>query len=145
MKKILLTLLFLAGFATSNAQSGNPIKSIIYTYLNDNCGYETEYDQDGDIRFTMDGYVYTAIFKTIDDVTFVEFRITFKSEKPFNELLTTANDINRSKYLCKCSAEQGRFRISVEFVASTNVQALFQTKQILYWFPLWIEEFSEEI
>ena len=99
MKKILLTLLFLAGFATSNAQSGNPIKSIIYTYLNDNCGYETEYDQDGDIRFTMDGYVYNDIFKTIDDVTFVELGITFKSKKPFKELLTTANEINRKKYL----------------------------------------------
>lgn len=145
MKKILLTLLFLAGFATSNAQSDDPVKSIIYNYLDDTCGYEPTYDQDGDIRFTMDGLIYYAIIKTTDDVSFVEFRISFESEKSLTELLTIANDYNRSKYLCKCSAKPGSFQISMEFAVSTNVQALVQTQLALHWFPVWIEQISEKI
>ena len=144
MKKLLLTLLLVGACAVSNAQSDNPIKSTIFNYLHDSCGYKTAYDQDGDIQFTMDDLTYYAIVKRNSDVSFVEFRIAFEAEKPLDELLRIANKFNNSHYLCKCTAETGRFQISMEFVAQTSVQALMQTKQALHWFPIWIDALSEE-
>lgn len=146
MKKFLLTLLLLGACAVSNAQSdsGNPVKSAIFNYLHDNCGYETTYDEDGDIQFTMDDLTYYAIVKRSDKVSFVEFRIAFKAEKPLDELLRIANQFNSSHYLCKCTAETGRFQISMEFVATTSFMALIQTKQALHWFPVWIDALNDE-
>lgn len=146
MKKILLTLLLIfCGFSASNAQSNNRIKTTIFSYLQNTCGYETSYDADGDIQFTMDDFIYYAIIKTLDDYSLVEFRIVFDSEVPIDELLEIANNFNRTKYLCKCSAAPGEFQISVEFAADTTVQALYQTKIALHWFPVWIESLQEYI
>lgn len=146
MKKLLLTLLMLlCGYSASNVQSNDRIKSAVFTYLHDDCGYETVYDSDGDIQFTMDDLVYYAIIKMTDEgYALAEFRIVFESNESLDELLTIANDINRSKYLCKCMAEPGRFQISMEFAAANTAQALFQTEQALHWFPIWIEDIKDK-
>lgn len=144
MKKILLTLLLLGACAATPAQSQERIKTEIFSFLRNDCGYETSYDRDGDIQFTMDELVYYAIVKTLENYSLVEFRIAFDAEKPLGELLQIANRFNNSHYLCKCTAEEGRFQVSMEFAAETTAQALFQTKQALHWYPIWIEALSEE-
>lgn len=146
MKKILLTLLLVfCVFSASKAQSNDRIKTTIFSYLQNECGYETHYDADGDIQFTMDDLIYYVIIKTLDDYSLVEIRIAFESEESTDRLLSIANDFNRSNYLCKCSAEPGSFQISVEFAVSTTVQALSQTGIALQWFPVWIESLQEYI
>lgn len=147
MKKLVLTLLLiLGGYAVSDAQNSDRIKSAIFSYLHDECGYETSYDSDGDIMFTMNDLVYYAIVKeTGETYSFVEIRIAFESEKPIGELLEIANKYNKTHYLCKCSAEPNSFNISMEFAAPTTVQAMLQTRIALRWFPVWIDNIEEDI
>lgn len=146
MKKFLFSLLLLfGGCAAASAQSYDRIKTEIFNYLSDDCGYETLYDEDNDIQFTMDDLVYYAIVKTVDEgYSLVEFRVAFEAENPVGTLLRIANDFNLSHYLGKCTVDSGRFQISMEFAAETTAQALFQTRQALHWFPTWIDTLSQK-
>lgn len=146
MKKIALTLLLaLCSICALQAQS---IQSSIMSYLR-NEGYAPTYDSDGDIQFKMEGNIYYVIVKDLDEgYSYVEVRAPFGVDNSLSELLVMANELNRGKYICKCSAYQDNegesvFQIGMEFVAQNTVQAQYQMGHALRLMPLWIEAFEE--
>lgn len=147
MKKFVLTLLLIVGsICTLEAQD---VQSSIMSYLR-NSGYSPEYDSDGDIQFKVQGDIYYVIVKDVDDYAYVEVRAPYSVDMSLSELQAIASDLNRSKYICKCSAYQDGngnnvFQIGMEFIATTTVQAQIQMQHALRLFPLWIEAFEERL
>lgn len=148
MKKIALTLLLT--FCSICALQAQSIQSSIMSYLR-NEGYAATYDSDGDIQFKMEGNIYYVIVKDLDEgYSYVEVRAPFAVDASLGELYSIANELNRGKYICKCSAYQDNegenvFQIGMEFVAPNSVQAQYQMGHALRLMPLWIEAFEEKL
>lgn len=146
MKKLVLT--FVLAVCSICALQAQNIQSSIMSYLR-NEGYAASYDSDGDIQFKLEGNIYYVIVKELDEgYAYVEVRAPFEVDSSFNELLSMANELNRGKYICKCSAYQDDagtnvMQIGMEFVASTSSQAQYQMGHALRLMPLWIETFEE--
>lgn len=146
MKKLVLT--FVLAVCSICALQAQSIQSSIMTFLR-NEGYAASYDSDGDIQFKMEGNIYYVIVKDLDDgYSYVEVRAPFAVDTSLSELYSIANELNRGKYICKCSAYQSNdgenvFQIGMEFVAPNTVQAQYQMGHALRLMPLWIEAFEE--
>ena len=147
MKKLLLALLLLfTGIATANAQSDDNIRSNIFDYLYER-GYNVGYDKDDDIVFTKDDDLtyYFVRVSSAEDCLIVSIRHHLESDWTYDDLVQVANEFNRRQYLSKCSAQPGRFQISIEFVTSSVAQAILQTRRALFWISDCISSLNGEI
>lgn len=148
MKKLSFTLLLLVAAFALKAQ--NTVKADITDYLRTE-GYLPAYDEDGDIRFKVQGNTYLAFVKQVEgkDYAYVEIVLGIASELPIDKLTATANRINQDKYICKCSAFEGEesnvFQVSYEFITGSAAQTEFQVMQMLRLMPSWVEEFSPRL
>lgn len=149
MKKITLTLLILMGtICTLSAQQN--VKEDIFYYLRQE-GYVPSYDQDGDIKFKMEGIGYYVLVKEIadDGYAYVEVMASFGSDTSYDTLLAVANEFNRSKYVCKCSIyrqdDENVFTVAMEFMTDSRTNTEFQMTRALRLLPVWIEAFENKL
>lgn len=149
MKK--LTCLLLLSFAmpwTLFAQ--NQVKADIMSCLREE-GYAPAYDEDGDIKFKVQGTTYYAFVKEVEDETYayVEVLAGFTTDTAQPILLEIANRLNRDKYVCKCMAyandKDNAFQIAMEFITDSRANTEFQIRQAVRLIPIWIGEFESEL
>lgn len=149
MKKLTLTLLFLF-CASFTLIAQNNVKTDIFTFLRTE-GYTPAFDEDGDIKFKIQGTVYFAIVKEVEsrNYAYVEVMAGFTTDASLERLRKVSNTFNRDKYVCKCTAyESGAdnvFQVAVEFMTDSRANTEFQMTQALRLLPNWVEEFADSI
>ncbi len=147
MKKLVLTLLLVfSGICALQAQN---YQSSIMSFLREE-GYSPSYDDDGDLQFRVQGNIYYVIVREVADYAYVEVRVPFSVDSTLYDLYVLANDINRNKYICKCSVYQDPdgsniFQLGIEFIATSTTQAQIQMQHALRLLPIYIETFEERI
>lgn len=149
MKKLILTLLFLFGaYFTLLAQ--NSVKRDIFSFLRTE-GYAPSLDEDGDIKFKVQGTVYFALVKEFTDknYAYVEVMAGYTTDTPLEKLIEISNLFNRTKYVCKCTAYESDgdnlFQVAMEFMTNSCANTEFQMAQALLLLPDWVEEFEDSI
>ncbi len=149
MKKFTLTLLILLGTIYTLAAQQN-VKEDIFAYLRSE-GYVPSYDDDGDIQFKMEGIGYYAIVKELADegYAYVEVMANFSTDTPYETLLTLCNELNRTKYVCKCLAYENEddnvFAAAMEFITGSSADTRFQMKHALRLLPVWLSALEEQL
>ncbi|HJC18137.1 YbjN domain-containing protein [uncultured Alistipes sp.] len=148
MKKLALLLLML--FCAAGTLRAQNVKSDVMSYLR-NEGYAPSYDEDGDVKFKVQGYTYYVLSKDSGmGYTYVEVRIQFATDRSVDELVSLANDYNHNKYICKYvaypdSEGDGVFQISMEFITSSTAQTNYQMGHALRLLPSEAESFVESL
>ena len=144
MKYTILTLLFLCGVICAFAQTD--AKTVIMNYLRSE-GYAPAIDEDGVIRFMIQGTAFYAAFS--NQGNYVSVYAPFETALPLARLLEVANTINREKYLSKCSAyesEDGNvFEFSIEFAIDPPSNTRFLMAKLLALLPSCIETYKDRL
>ena len=147
MKKLVLTLLLVfSGICALQAQN---YQSSIMSFHSE-IARSPSYDDDGDLQFRVQGNIYYVIVREVADYAYVEVRVPFSVDSTLYDLYVLANDINRNKYICKCSVYQDPdgsniFQLGIEFIATSTTQAQIQMQHALRLLPIYIETFEERI
>lgn len=150
MKKLMLLLLLACGTPwTLFAQ--HSVKADIMSCLREE-GYAPAYDEDGDIKFKVQGTTYYAFVKEVEGeaYAYVEVLAGFTTDTVQPILLEIANRLNRDKYVCKCmsyydSDGDNAFQIAMEFITDSRENTEFQIRQAVRLIPIWIAEFESEL
>lgn len=144
MKKILITLLLLIGCISATRAQDYSIQSSVLSYLREE-GYTASFDEDKDIIFKIGSYSYYIIFNKElilypdqGSYTHIQVTITFNSHRDLNDLVSFANECNRTqynKYMAYSNNGSNYFKVIVESIVTTPAQAKQQVKYATQIFP----------